>query len=112
VNQELRHAHTPAYVKNRAANLIYTEQVELTDDERETHEKVRALIQGNAKPGQHDSDAFHLVESAKYGSHFITNDQRLLKKANEIWELLHLKVLLPSRWLTAYKAHTTASRRD
>jgi hypothetical protein len=105
VDAEIRHSHTPAYVKRRAANLIYTEQVELTDPERETHEKVRALIQGNSKPGQHDRDAFHLVESAKYGRHFLTNDQRLLKKANEIWELLQLKVLAPSEWLAAYNAH-------
>jgi hypothetical protein len=105
VEAEIRHPHTPADVRHRAANLIYTELVELTDHELETHQKVRALIQGNARPGQHDSDAFHLVESAKYGRHFITNDGRLLKKANAIWEILQLNVLKPSDWLAAYKSH-------
>jgi predicted nucleic acid-binding protein len=106
VKAEIAHPHTPAEVKVRAAHMIYSTPVQLTAPEKETHEKVRALIQGNSKSGQHDSDAFHLVESAKYGGrHFITNDQRLLKKANQIWRLLHLKVLAPSEWLAAFNAH-------
>ena len=50
--------------------------VELTQPELATHEKIRVLIQGNARAGQHARDAFHPVESAKYGRHFITNDGR------------------------------------
>jgi hypothetical protein len=105
VKEEIAHPHTPAEVKLRAAHMIYSTQVQLIGPEMETHEKVRALIQGNSKLGQHDRDAFHLVESAKYGRHFITNDGRLLKKANEIWGMLQLKVLTPSDWLAAYEAH-------
>ena len=105
VKAEIAHPHTPAEVKRRAAHMVYSTPVQLIGTELETHDKVRALIQGNSKPGQHDSDAFHLVESAKYGRHFITNDGRLLKKANEIWGMLHLKVCTPSEWLAAYKAH-------
>jgi len=62
------------------------------------------LIQGNAKLGQHAKDAFHLVESAKYGGRFfITNDERLLKKVDEIWKmLLPLRVLKPTDFLEAY----------
>jgi hypothetical protein len=105
VKEEIAHPHTPVEVKLRAAHMIYSTQVQLTGPERETHEKVRVLIQGNPRPGQHDRDAFHLVESAKYGRHFITNDGRLLKKANEIWGLLQLKVLTPNEWLAAYNTH-------
>jgi hypothetical protein len=105
VKAEIEHPNTPAAVKGRAARLIYSMQVELTDPELIRYEKIRALIQGNSKPGQHDRDAFHLVESAKYGRHFITNDRRLLKKADDIWRMLQLKVLKPSEWLAAYKAH-------
>jgi hypothetical protein len=85
VKAEIAHPHTPAEVKRRAAHLIFSEEVELTGPELKTHEKVRALIQGNSKSGLHDRDAFHLVESAKYGRHFVTNDRRLLRKATEIW---------------------------
>ena|ERR1700680_1177234 len=107
VDAEIRHPHTPAEVKRRWANMICTEQVEQTDDELATHEKMRVLIQGNAKPGRHELDALHLVESAKYGRHFITNDRRLLGKSDEIWKIRQLKVLKPSEWLAAYKAHAS-----
>ncbi len=109
VKAEIAHVNTPAEVKQRATEFIYSMPVQLTPAERATHDKIRALIQGNAKPGQHDRDAFHLVESAKYGRHFITNDGRLLKKAEQIWELLHLKVLKPSEFLAAYVAHAKRS---
>lgn len=79
--------------------------MELTAPERQKHPQVLELIQSNAKPGRHDKDAFHLVESAKYGKHFITKDGRLLKKASEIWCVLQLKVVKPSEFLPAYRHH-------
>jgi len=105
VKAEIEHPNTPADVKRRAAHMIYSMPVQMTAPELATHEKMRALIQGNAKTGQHDKDAFHLVESAKYGRQFITNDGRLLKKAEEIWAMLNLKVLKPSEFLAAYLDH-------
>jgi hypothetical protein len=65
VKAEIEHPNTPKEVKERAALLSYSMPVpveELTPDEAATHDKIRALIQGNAKPGQHSKDAFHLVE--------------------------------------------------
>ena len=99
VKAEIEHPNTPDEVKRRAAPFIYSMPVELTQPELTTHEKIRVLVQGNARAGQHARDAFHLVESAKYGRHFITNDGRLLKKANDIWKLLLLRVLKPSEFL-------------
>jgi len=103
VKAEIAHPNTPAAVKQRATLFIYSMPVQLTAPELATHDKVRALIQGNAQPGQHARDAFHLVESAKYGRHFITNDGRLLKKADDIWRMLSLRVLKPSEFLEAYR---------
>ena len=105
VKTEVEHPNTPPDVKRRAARIIYSMPVQLTAPELEKHERVRTLIQGNAKAGQHDRDALHLVESAKYGRHFITNDRRLLKKTDEIWAMLNLKVLTPSEFLAAYLDH-------
>jgi predicted nucleic acid-binding protein len=104
VKAEIAHPNTPAEVKRKAALFIYSMPVQLTDSERVRNEKIKALIQGNARPGQHDRDALHLVESAKYGRHFITNDRRLLTKADEIWRMLHLAVVKPSEFLAAYRA--------
>jgi hypothetical protein len=61
------------------------------------------LVQGNAKAGQHAADAFHIVESAKNGGrHFITNDQRLLKKAHQIWDALLIRVVSPTDFVADY----------
>jgi hypothetical protein len=107
VKAEIEHPNTPADVKHRAAQFLYTNKVELTSSEWLTHDKIRALIRGNAQPGQHDKDAFHLVESQKYGGHFfITKDGRLLKKAADIWAMLRpLRVVKPSEFLAAYSTH-------
>ncbi len=105
VKSEIEHPNTPAEVKQLAEEFVYSMPVELTADEDATHEKIRTLIQGNSKSGQHDQDAFHLVESSKYGRHFITHDGRLLRKAEEIWVMLQLKVVKPSDFLSAYLRH-------
>jgi hypothetical protein len=105
VKAEIAHPNTPADVKKRSMEFVYSEPVGLTPDELAKLDRTRVLIRGNAKAGQHDKDAFHLVESAKYGRHFITSDGRLLKKAGEIWKALQLKVLRPSEFLAAYLAH-------
>src|SRR5262249_40141756 len=75
VQAELAHPNTPRDVQRRAAPLLYTRPMQLTEPEQLTHQRIRALIQGNAQAGKHHADAFHLVESAKYGSggYFITN---------------------------------------
>jgi hypothetical protein len=70
VMSELEHPHTPAEVRRRARGLIFTQPVSLTPGEIEMHARIRELLRGNAKPGKHDSDAYHLVESHKYGGAF------------------------------------------
>ena len=65
VKAEIEHPNTPPEVKRRAGSFIYSMPVQLTAPELATHVKIRAMIQGNAQPGQHAKDAFHLVESAK-----------------------------------------------
>jgi hypothetical protein len=106
VKAEIEHPNTPADVKHIAAQFLYTNEVELTAPEWLTHDKIRTLIRGNAQPSKHDKDAFHLVESQKYGGRFfITKDSRLLKKAAEIWAMLRpLRVVKPSEFLAAYSA--------
>ena len=76
VKSEIEHPNTPADVKRRALGLIYTLPVSLTPPEQELHQRVRTIVRGNAKPGKHDRDAFHLVEIHKHGGvYFITIDE-------------------------------------
>jgi predicted nucleic acid-binding protein len=103
VKAEIEHPNTPQDVKRRAAGLIYSMRVQLTAQEKATHQRIRNLIQGAAQSGQHAADAFHLVESAKNGGrHFITYDRRLLMKAPEIWDALLIRVLTPTEFMTDY----------
>ena len=103
VQDEIAHPNTPSEVKRKSQFLLFSMPVELTVPELETHQRIRALIQGNAQTGHHAKDAFHIVESAKNGGrHFITNDKRLLKKAPEIWQELLIRVLKPSEFIADY----------
>jgi len=100
VKDEIAHPNTPAEVKARAATLIYSVPVQLTPNEKARHEKVRQLIRGNAESGKHDADAFHLVESSKNGAgYFLTSDKRLLKKNEEIADLLNMLIVTPTEFL-------------
>jgi len=63
------------------------------------HQKVREIMRGNAKEGKHDMDAYHVVESAKYGRYFVTNDERILRKAKDISALLSIAIVTPSEFL-------------
>lgn len=106
VKSEIEHPNTPREVKRRAQRLLFTEPVGLTPDELVLHRKVRSIVQGNAKPGKHERDAYHVVESAKYGRYFITNDQRILKKGPELAELLpQLRIVTPTEFLAIFRGY-------
>lgn len=101
VKDEIEHPHTPVEVKRRAARLIFTLKVQLTSDEKRRSKAVRAILQGNAKAGQHDRDALHLFEAMKYGcGYFITNDKRLISRADELRTVLsYLEITTPAQFL-------------
>ena len=104
VKSEIEHPNTPADVKRRALQLIYTMPVSLTPGELERHQRVRHLVRGNAKSGKHDRDAYHMVEAAKHGGYFITRDKRLLKKRSDIAHLLGagFAIVTPAEFLEAF----------
>ena len=85
--------------------FIYTEPVSLTPAEVQRHQQVRDLVRGNAKPGKHDRDAYHMVEAAKYGGYFITRDPRLFRKCSQIARLLGqgFAIVTPTEFLEIYK---------
>ncbi len=77
VKAEIEHPRTPPEVKARAMGIIFTEPVTLTPNEVELHRRMRDLVRGNARPGKHDRDAYHVVEAAKYGGYFVNLFQSL-----------------------------------
>ncbi len=105
VKTEIEHPNTPADVKRRALPFIYTEPVSLTPAEVQRHQQVRDLVRGNARPGKHDRDAYHMVEAAKYGGYFVTRDRRLIKKRSEVAQVLGqgFAIVTPTEFLDAYR---------
>ncbi len=107
VKHEIEDPNTPAEVKARAMRIIYTDPVTLTPNEVELHRRMRDLMQGNALPGTHDRDAYHVVEAGKYGGYFVTRDARLLKKGREVHAL---EVVSPTEFMRMYRKFATSGR--
>lgn len=103
VKSEIEHPHTPTATKKRAAGFIYTEPVSRTPDELRRHDEIRDLLRGKAQPGKHAKDAFHVVEASKYGSYFVTRDERIIKNRDEIRKRLGLDVVTPEEFLDRYR---------
>ena len=111
VKAEIEHPNTPAEVKARAMSIIFTEPVTLTPNEVERHRQVRDLVQGNAVPGTHDRDAYHVVEAGKYGGgYFVTRDARLLKMGREVSALLQIEVVSPTEFMRKYQEFAASGR--
>jgi hypothetical protein len=103
VKSEIEHPNTPAETKKRAAGLIYTQPVTLTEPEIQRLQKIQAMLQGDARPGKHHRDAFHVVEAAKYGSYFITNDGRILNHRGALTAILGVDVVTPTEFLERFR---------
>ncbi len=90
VRTEVQHPRTPHDVKSAVLPEIFSLPVGRTAAEHETLRRVRALLQGNAAPGKHDDDAFHVCEAAQKcgGGYFITHDGRMLKKRDDLRSIL------------------------
>lgn len=86
VQKEINHPNTPSDVKALAQPLIYTIESELTPELHRSRNEIRALVQGNAQKGTHESDADHIFELYKYGGgYFVTTDNRLLSLSEQLF---------------------------
>ncbi|MBB5413915.1 hypothetical protein HDG34_007898 [Paraburkholderia sp. HC6.4b] len=103
--KEIDHPKTPADVKAEAADMIYTNETDLTDGERVTRQKVHDILTGNGRPEKYEADARHVFEAGKYGgAYFITADRRILSHADELETVCGAIVVTPSRWLEIYRS--------
>jgi hypothetical protein len=96
VREEAQHPPTPPAVRENVSAQIFSLPVSLNEVERRQLAGIRAILQGNAAPGQHDADARHVFEAGKYGGgYFITHDRRINKTKRQELEA----VLPPSLWI-------------
>jgi hypothetical protein len=104
VREEILDPRTPAHIQEAALLQIFSYSVGLNSDEQRRHRIITQELQGNAKPGKHESDADHLFEAAKYGGFFITHDARILTRAGRLGEALppSLTVVTLADFLTIF----------
>lgn len=108
--KEVGHPSTPVWVKKEAGKLIYTLNLSLTPDERVLFRGIHGILTGQGKPENMEQDASHIFEAQKYGSYFITTDEKLLKRAKNIRALCGLEILLPSGFLKIAGSHNRPDR--
>ena len=100
--KEVDHPNTPADVKREAAGMIFTIETSLTPGEVARKVQIHAVLTGNGKAEKYAADAAHVFESGKYGGYFITTDQRILDKREELRHLSPPTILKPSEWLKVF----------
>jgi len=104
VMQEISHRNTPPEVKERAAEFIFTIEVNLTGEEYVIFNQVHKILRGNSQAEKHRKDAFHLFEGYKYcGNYFITTDRRILKKGDLIYKLINIMPVDPDSYIDILK---------
>jgi predicted nucleic acid-binding protein len=113
VREEVQHPRTPQGVKDAVLPEIFTIPTGLNSQEQDFRRRVAAALQGNAAPGKHAADAYHLAEAAKYGGYFITHDERVLKRSGGLRDLLppSLQIVTLARFLEIFDEYESGQRR-
>ena len=97
--REIEHPNTPAAVKRMAANHQYTIPVAQSPDETRIQSEILRILAGNGRPEPMQRDTENVFEAQKYGGHFITNDRRVLARADQIYALCGLSLVKPTAFL-------------
>ncbi len=97
--KEIDHPSTPAWVKSKAADRIYTIETNLTAEEQQIKQKIHRILTGNGKPEKMAADASHVFESHKYGTYFVTTDGRIIDKRDELAAVANARIVKPSELL-------------
>lgn len=97
--KEIEHPNTPKWVKDKATELGYTIRVQLTPGEKTVLRDIENILAGNGRIENIAQDACHVFEAQKYGSYFITTDDRILRRADALRRRAGVEVVRPSEFL-------------
>jgi len=103
--KEVEHPNTPAWVKEKAGELIYSINVQLTINEKKILADIEKILAGDGKIENIKQDARHVFEAHKYGHYFITTDKRILARAAVLRDRCSVNVILPSAFLASTRKH-------
>jgi predicted nucleic acid-binding protein len=103
VAKEIEHPNTPNDVKKEAVKMLFSLEVELTQEEQQRLNKIHSILTGNGEPENYQADAQHIFEAGKYVGYFITTDGRILRKQEELCKIPNVPIILkPSEWLDVF----------
>lgn len=84
VLKEIEHPNTPLYVKGLAYKIGYTIPSDFTDEEKNLLWRIEKILAGNGKVENIRQDARHIFEAHKHGHYFVTTDNGILEKKEEL----------------------------
>lgn len=96
---ELFRPNTPPWVRQIAADQIFTIPTQRTPAETNLRRDIGRILQGNAAPGKHEADAEGVFEASKYGCYFVTEDNRILGKRDELSALTDIAIVNLNEYL-------------
>ena len=84
VIKELEHPNTPKGVKAVAMQFVYTYKVSLTPEQRKQLQAIESIVIGKGDRANYKNDAMHIFIADDSGRYFITTENRLIRKKDEI----------------------------
>lgn len=93
--KEAEHPNTPPWIKAEAASKIFSLVTTLTPEEESKKSEIWFILTGNGKPEKMKPDSEHVFEAHKYGGYFVTNDQRIIKKRENLMNICNAIIITP-----------------
>lgn len=103
VQREIEHSNTPAEIKSIVEGYVYTKDIGFTLDQMARLKQVEDIIVGNGKRENFSNDALHIFIAEDSGEYFLTLDERLIKKREEIKKCINIKICKPSEFVAIVK---------
>ncbi len=101
--KEIDHRNTPPDVKREASAMLFTLETSLTPPELVRKARIHTILTGNGKAEKYAADAMHVFEAGRYGGYFVTTDERILAKKEELGRESGAVILKPSDWLRIFQ---------
>ncbi|MCL6484017.1 MAG: hypothetical protein I4O49_07505 [Janthinobacterium lividum] len=102
VKDEVDDPGTPMPARAKANEMLFTFPVRPSTDEERKKVLVEAILKGLSKSDKHLPDAKHVLEAGMHHGYFITTDDRINNRKDELKEACGVRVVRPAEWLVLW----------
>jgi len=103
--KEAEHPNTPPRIKAEAASKIFSLETSLTTQEELIKNEIWGILTGNGNPEKMKPDSEHVFEAHKYGGYFVTNDQRIINKREDLNNICNAIIVTPCELIGIINEH-------